>query len=131
MTAALHKVSREIGTALRFGVVGAAATGVHVSVALSLFLKTGAGIWLANVAGFLAAAGVSLLGQHRWVFGSSRPLRATALPFLAVAAAGFAFNNLVVGTLSVGLAASGSASLTIAALLTPAATYAINRFFVF
>jgi len=45
MTAALHKVSREIGTALRFGVVGAAATGVHVGVALSLFLKTSAGTW--------------------------------------------------------------------------------------
>lgn len=44
MTAALHKVRREIGTALRFGVVGAAATGVHVAVALALFMKTDAGI---------------------------------------------------------------------------------------
>jgi putative flippase GtrA len=131
VTGPRRRVTREIETAFRFAVVGAIATAVHIGAALALFLLAHANVWIANAGGFLASAGVSLLGQHQWVFESSRPLARTALPFLAVAAAGFAFNNLVVGTLSVGFAAPGTASLTVAALLTPPVTYAINRFLIF
>jgi len=102
-----------------------------IPAALALILLAHANVWVSNAGGFLASAGVSLLGQHHWVFASSRPIGRTALPFLAVAAAGFAFNNLMVGTLSIGFSAPGTASLTLAALLTPPTTYAINRLVIF
>jgi len=124
-------VTRELQVAFRFVSVGVFATMVHIAAALTLLEVAHANVWVSNIGGFMAGVGVSLLGQHYWVFASSRPLSRTALPFAAVAVAGFAFNNGVVGTLSIGFAVSEAASLTIASLITAPVTYAINRLAIF
>lgn len=83
------------GELVRFAGVGLAATGVHASLALGLLLLTAVGEYGANAGGFLGAVGVSWVG-HRW-FTFARPGHFARL--FAVAAAGFAVNNLLLATL--------------------------------
>ncbi|MCG5075244.1 GtrA family protein [Paraburkholderia tagetis] len=73
---------------IRFGIAGVIATGVHVSVAWSVFNWLVRDSTVANVAAFVIANIVSFLLQTLWSF-SSRPTVARFLRFATVSIAGF------------------------------------------
>jgi putative flippase GtrA len=73
---------------VRFGIAGVIATGVHVSVAWSVFNWLVRDSTVANVAAFLIANIVSFLLQTLWSF-SARPSVARFLRFATVSIGGF------------------------------------------
>jgi len=85
-----------IKQALRFVVVGGAATTVHY-VAAVVFVSAGLlTARLANVAGFLCAFSVSFIGQWKWTFGASKaPLRRALPAYFTVAVTSFLLNVLL------------------------------------
>jgi putative flippase GtrA len=96
-----HRAKAEAGTALRFAIVGAAATITHASVALLLFEGGILGAFAANIGGFLVAFGVSFIGHHHWSFASTRHNAKTGQRmrrFFVLALAGFALNSGVLAS---------------------------------
>ncbi|ABE58602.1 GtrA family protein [Chromohalobacter israelensis] len=124
----MRRLAGEAGTAARFGLVGIAATGVHLLVAGVLL-----GTWpsmsefLANVVAFLAAFQVSLMGHRRVTFRR----RGRAKRFFLVALAGFGLNNGVLGTLLATTPVQGFLAVAIATLTVPVLTYLASRFWAF
>ena len=124
----MSRLASEAGTAARFGLVGIAATGVHLLVAGVLL-----GTWpsmsefLANVVAFLAAFQVSLMGHRRVTFRR----RGRAKRFFLVALAGFGLNNGVLGTLLATTPVQGFLAVAIATLTVPVLTYLASRFWAF
>ncbi|WP_419307932.1 GtrA family protein [Chromohalobacter israelensis] len=124
----MSRLAGEAGTAARFGLVGIAATGVHLLVAGVLL-----GTWpsmsefLANVVAFLAAFQVSLMGHRRVTFRR----RGRAKRFFLVALAGFVLNNGVLGTLLATTPVQGFLAVAIATLTVPVLTYLASRFWAF
>jgi putative flippase GtrA len=53
---------------LRYGLIGLASTAIHLTVAFLLLGSFGAGLFLANMVGFLCAYVFSYLVQARFVF---------------------------------------------------------------
>ena len=81
------RAREEAGTATRFGLVGLAATGVHLGVAaLLLFLWPQLNEFVANIIAFCVAFQVSLVGHRRLTFKR----QGSAWRFGLVAAGGFA-----------------------------------------
>ncbi|MTH99265.1 GtrA family protein [Roseibium sp. RKSG952] len=88
----------EAGTAGRFAVVGAAATGVHASTAVALLEAGALEAFPANIAGFVLAFCVSFSGHHFWSFGHMRNNGDGARRmrrFLVLALTGFLLNSIV------------------------------------
>lgn len=70
--------------ALRFGLVGIAATAVHFVVALAYLTATDGTALAANLLGFAVAFSVSLWGNLLWVFPGRGRSNAVVWKFLAV-----------------------------------------------
>lgn len=90
---------RRLGTAARlwrFGVVGVAATIVHVAVGMTLHHGAGASPLWANGVAFSVAVIVSYLGQTRLTFPEATAGGAAFFRFVAVALFGFGLNQLIV-----------------------------------
>ncbi|QBQ98321.1 GtrA family protein [Paraburkholderia pallida] len=79
---------------IRFGIAGAIATGVHVSVAWFVFNWLVRDSTVANVVAFVVTNVVSFLLQTLWSF-SSRPTVARFLRFATVSIAGFVTAALI------------------------------------
>jgi len=112
---------------LRFGLVGALATLVHVAVASALLAFAGQWqVWLVNFVAFSVAFWVSFFGHRYFTF------RAPGSParFLGAALTGLAVNN---GCLALALWATGQKmiSITLAAIAAPAVVFMISRLWVF
>ena len=77
-----------------FIAVGCAAAAVHWCVATGLVAFGGWRPLIANVAGWLAAVGVSFTGHHVFSFrGHGGPVVRAALRFFCISAGGFALNE--------------------------------------
>ncbi|MDU4056600.1 MULTISPECIES: GtrA family protein [Pseudomonas] len=111
---------------LRFALVGAAATGVHMAVAALLLGGWNWPAYIANLGAFLVAFGVSYLGHRYLTFArAGSPWR-----FLLVALAGFGLNNLLL----TGLLACGVPvlyALLAATALVPVFSYLLSSLWVF
>jgi putative flippase GtrA len=118
---------RECLTAARFGLVGAAATIVHVSVAWTLIVNVDTPVLLANLIAFALAFGVSFVGNYVWTFRvPGRPHRAFAR-FVVIALSAFAANNvLLVSMLSLNCCKQSTAAVGAAAVV-PAVTFLGSR----
>jgi putative flippase GtrA len=120
-----------IGEAARFGLVGAAATGVHLAVAFGA-RGLGAEVFVANVIGFAAALGVSLAGHHHFSFRRRVGFARGAARFVPIALLAFALNN---GLLAALLSAFGSRfadlSLAIAIVAVPLISFVLARQFAY
>ena len=82
------------GSAVWFIVVGCIAAALHWSVVVALVERAGWAPLLANVAGWLAAVGVSFAGHHRLTFrGHGATIQGSATRFVMVSATGFAVNE--------------------------------------
>lgn len=123
-----ERARQEAGTATRFGLVGLAATGVHLAVAaLMLFLWPPLNEFIANIVAFCVAFQISLVGHRRLTFKR----QGSAWRFALVAASGFALNNGLLAVLIQGLGMSGFVAIAIATLSVPVVTYLASRLWAF
>ncbi len=121
----------ELAKLVRFGLVGGGATATHFLVALGLAELAGLPLHVANCMGFATAFGVSVLGHHYWTFQSSHSLWRTLPRFGAVAVTGFVASNVfLTATIVLGLG-NDTVKIAIAALIVPALSYVLSRFWAF
>ncbi|MCV2358109.1 GtrA family protein [Paucibacter sp. TC2R-5] len=114
-----------------FGLVGAAAAAVHLSVVWLLVSQWQLAALVANVLGFVLAFGVSFVGHHRLSFGAQQARASQALPrFALVALLGFAANELLYALLlAAGL--DYRLALFLVLLAVAAMTWLLSRFWAF
>lgn len=116
-----------IGQMMRFGVVGALATGIHMLLGLML-IGTGWAPLYANIGAFVAAFGISLIGHLGFTFADQDPdLRHVAWRFALVALAGFAVNEAVLSALLDHTALSGRVALCLSTACASTLTFALSR----
>lgn len=115
---------------LRFGGVGALATGLHVLVAL---VATVAGLSPlgANLAGFTAALSASYLGHARVTFGIAPRFGQEAGRFAVTALLGLCASTLTVWLLAERAGLGMGVAMGAVAVIVPTATYLGLRFWVF
>lgn len=89
---------------LHFAAVGLLGTGAHYLLLVLLVEGVGADPVAGSVAGFCLGALVNYLMSHRYVFRSDRAHREALPRFLAVAGSGLAWNTLLMGLFTHGLA---------------------------
>lgn len=114
---------------IRFGIVGMAATAVHIAVAfLTLSILGAPG---SAVAGFLVANGVSYAGHRLWTFrGTQRAVVDGAWRHFLVSVVGLLVNlGTVVGLTAVDV--PDRWAVTAGALVVPPLTYLAGRAWVF
>jgi putative flippase GtrA len=122
---------RELRTATRFGLIGATATMIHVSMVWVLVAKTNAPVLLANLIAFALAFGVSFYGNYVWTFGRpGKPRRALAR-FVIIALLAFAANNALLALMLTFAWFSPSASAVSAAAVVPVVSFFGSRFWSF
>jgi putative flippase GtrA len=117
----------------RFGIVGAAATLVHVLVYAGLIELLGAAPLVANTLGFAVAVNLSFVGHRGWTFRDQEKGDAgrSLLRFWIVALLGFALNTLIVWAITgpLGLAYGWAIPLMVGA--TPLATFTLSKAWAF
>lgn len=117
------------GEALRFALVGAAATAAHAAAGVAL-LHAGLAPLPATALAFLLAFQISLQGHRRWTFRDRAAPGARATPrFAAVALAGLGANALLLSALSRHV--SPDLALPAACLIVAAMTFVLSRAWVF
>lgn len=120
-----------LAQAARFGIVGLAATLVHLAVAWLAHHLAGLVPLAANTLGFLSAFAFSYLGHFYWTFGqrTGHPVR---LPrFLVVSATGFALTNLITWVTTSFAGASFDLALVIILVAVPLTTWTLSRLWAF
>lgn len=123
---------RETGLqALRFGAVGFAATATHVGVAALAHWAGGLAPQGANLAGFVAALGVTYLGNQRWTFGGRAPHRRALGRFPAMAAVSLAGSGAATWIATGPLGLGFGWALALVAVAVPALSFALARYWVF
>ena len=124
-------MAREAGFAGRFGLVGLAATLVHLCFVWTLIRLDLAPPLLANLIAFCVAFGVSFTGHYHWSFQSRMPRRRAAARFGLIALAGFLTGTVVLaGLIRAGVLPPEWAA-AIATLVVPAVTFLASRFWGF
>jgi putative flippase GtrA len=118
-------------SALRFSLTGAAATLVHLAVAIGL-IGLGVAPLVGNVAAFLMAFMVSFWGHHMFTFVGHGGAAAGAFgKFVLVALAGFLINeSLLFLLLKTGAVTPETATL-VSTLTAAASTFALSRSWAF
>lgn len=125
------KSLRNLATVARFGLVGLAATGMHMLALHFLCSRTALPILAANTLAFLLAFGISFSGHYLWTFRApGTPLRA-AVRFFVIAGIAFLLNTLTLVVVNAsGLLAPFHASL-VAVFVIPPTTYIASRLWAF
>lgn len=117
---------------LRFGLVGALATVIHLVVALLLVSRVqNLNILYANITAFVVASIFSFAGNYYWVFKSSKNIISSVCRFFAIAGAAFAFNMGVLVWLVAIEGVTSFAAIVLSAAVIPFITFLINRLWVF
>lgn len=117
--------------AIRFAIVGVAATATHVAVAVAAVeAATVRPIW-ANLIAFGAALFVSYLGNHRWTFGRARAHGRHFPRFAVVAVSGLAFNQAIMWGLAERAGTDYRIALAVVVLVVPALTFVLSKLWVF
>jgi len=111
----------------RFGLVGVAATAVHVLVAGAVLKWSNHAVFAANLIGFLVAFQVSFFG-HRYITFQTR---GHWRRFIAIALLGFLLNNSILAGLVVGAWLDGWPAIVFSTLCVPAVMYLLLRGWVF
>lgn len=123
-----RKLKREAKIAARFGVVGGSATAAHLVVAAIISaLWPALSEFLVNLAGFLVAFQISLLGHRRLTFRR----RGSARRFLILALLGLVLSNMVLIALLASTSLRGFWPIGIAVLTVPLITYTGSRLWAF
>ena len=115
----------------RFIVVGAAATLVHVTVAVALVETARLSPFWANVPAFVTAFLVSYLGHLRWTFGVSGHHTRRMPRFLSIALMGLGFNQLIVHVMVERMNLDYRLALGFIVLAVPPLVFVASRRFAF
>ncbi|MCU7723692.1 GtrA family protein [Actinoplanes sp. KI2] len=120
--AALSRIAR----LLRYAVSGGASACTHFGVGLALTEGLRVRPVAASTAGFVASIVVSYVLQHAWVFRSAAGHAVAGTRFLAVTAAAFALNTIVLGAGTEVLHAPYPIVQAVALLAIPVLNYSLN-----
>lgn len=127
-------LGRHVAQLMRFGLVGGLATIVHALVYAGLTTWALAAPQVANLAGFLLAFSISLLGHYGYTFRDTRGNRSLAASswrlFLA-SLIGYALNAGFVHLVTAVAGADPRFALIFIVGVTPLLTYLVSRFWVF
>ncbi|MEM9138355.1 MAG: GtrA family protein [Pseudomonadota bacterium] len=115
----------------RFGVVGIAATLIHLGGAWSANRWLDLSEYMANSAGFALAFAVSYLGHFYWTFQAQSRHRQSLGRFLAVALTGFALSNLIVWAVVAQAGQPFEAALAVILLIVPGSSWLVSRLWAF
>jgi putative flippase GtrA len=85
-------VSGVLGKLMRFGLVGAVATGIQYVILIVLVRELGMWPALASAIGFVVSASGNYLLNYHFTFRSARPHGPAAMKFVTLAAVGLAIN---------------------------------------
>ena len=116
---------------LRFGVIGVLTTLVHLGVLTAGVEQAGVSPVLMNGIAFCLAVGVTYFGQSIWVFRNRERSTAQFMRFGVSVLAGL-FGNMAIMAVAVKLLHQHYAiGFTAALIIVPAATFVLNKFWVF
>lgn len=116
----------------RFGIVGFAATGVHLAVLTLGVERLGLPPATANGLAFLCALGVTYAGQSLWVFrGRGRHGAGQVLRFAVSLGIGMLANVGIMALCVNGLKLDYRVGFVLGLVLVPALSFVINRYWVF
>lgn len=89
------KIWQEFLSMIRFGIVGLAATGVHIFVVWLFLHLTSYPTLIANTFAFMTAFGVSFTGHYYWTFQTPGNPKKAIKRFLLIALFGFFINTVI------------------------------------
>lgn len=116
---------------LKFGLVGVAATLVHILVGIS-WISFGLNPLVANFLAYITALLVSFWGHHSFTFSNHNlPLGTTAPRFLSTSLLGFALNEAILAILVGFEILPAKTALALATLLVAVVTYVLSKRWVF
>jgi putative flippase GtrA len=121
----------EVFTALKFSIVGIAATILHLLIALSLVAYYGVYPLVANFIAFLCAFMVSFLGNFHWTFHVAIDQRIALAKFFAVTLVAFVVNNVLLMVLLNATSLPKQWAVVVAAMVVPLVTFISSRLWVF
>jgi putative flippase GtrA len=112
------KAGQEFLIAGRFGLVGIAATALHMTVVWVLIVYVDLPVMIANLAAFTCAFAVSFAGNYLWTFSMPGSPRRALVRFLVISLSAFAMNNgLLAALLALGWLDEATAVLAAAAVV--------------
>jgi len=114
------------GRALRFGLVGILATGIHVGIYFLAVFVLGILPTLATALAFLVALTVSYLLNHRWTFQAKGNHRRYFIRYLTIAVTGATLNMAIMHLCTAVLGWSHYLGLAIIVLTIPPLTFLGN-----
>ena len=120
-------VWREVVIATRFGLVGIAATTIHIVVVWLVLNQTGSSPISANTLAFTIAFGISFLGNYIWTFRSPGSPRRAMFRFFLISASAFLVNTLLLTLLVHGGWFSPVVSAIFSASVVPVISFAASR----
>lgn len=120
----------ELRRIMRFGVVGASVTIVHLCIAVSLVTWAGWSGHRANLMAFIVAGSLSFAGHYSWSFKSKRPIRQVFARYFLVSVASFTVSVPAITFFSM-LFSQQAIVVALGSLVMPTVSYIANRFFVF
>ena len=123
----LNSFWKEVIVIGRFGLVGLAATAVHLGVVWALIGMTDLSTLIANTLAFLAAFGVSFAGHYFWTFSAPGKLRKAIMRFLLISLSGFAANSVLLAGLLKTEWFSAFTSAAFAIAVVPIITFLASR----
>lgn len=121
-----RRVFGELLVASRFGLVGLAATAVHLTI-VTLLIQAGLVPLLANLLAFLCAFGVSFSGHYFWTFRSSASIANAVIRFFLIAAGGFLINSALLSMLLCWTKLENTTCALIAVLIVPVLSFFASR----
>ncbi len=113
---------------VRFGIVGGAASATHFVVGLSLEHFAHLVPWLANIAAFLTALGVSYLGNSLFTFEVEARRAGAFAKFALVSVIAFALNQSIVWALTGPAHWPYWQALLVVLIVVPPMTFVVSKY---
>lgn len=126
-----RRLQHEAYLAIRFALVGCAATAVHIFVLWTLLSNTLLPVLIANAIAFLSAFGFSFTGNYLWTFGALGAPSQALQRFFLVSICAFILNSLLLAiALKLGWSSEPTAAMSVA-LIMPLITFFCSRLWAF
>ncbi|MDP4651576.1 MAG: GtrA family protein [Haliea sp.] len=124
-------VAHSAKTLARFGIVGIAATTTHIVTVSILLHNTQLAPIASNTLAFLAAMGISFLGNLTWTFHLTGQTRQALRRFLVVSITAYAANTFLLSRILINEWFTAQWAAIFAAMVIPIITYLASRFWIF
>lgn len=132
MNRIVHKINfHEFFRLARFGIVGIAATIVHLSTVYLILENSSVNVIFSNGIGFATAFIVSFTGHYYWTFRSDRAVASAIKRFFLVSFGGFIANSICLEFLISSAFFSQFTSVFVSIFVIPIATFLLGKIWVF